>query len=215
MNATMGGDPSSRQVMHIPDIQSCLALMDTYGMWENIRNHSYMVARVATLLHDRLAAASQPGGSGRRQLVIAGGLLHDIAKSKCLAEQCHHAPVGATLCREHGYPEVAEIVANHVILPHLAVDRFVLGEFNAVELVFYADKRVRHDEVVSLDERLAYILGKYAEHERHEELIMKNFEACRLLEHHLFSHIDFSPEALSEALTDRPADLLAALPAAS
>ena len=33
--------------MNIPSINECLSLMDSYGMLDNIREHSFIVARVA------------------------------------------------------------------------------------------------------------------------------------------------------------------------
>ena len=35
------------------------------------------------------------------------------------------------------------------------------GIFTAREIIYYADKRVRHEEIVSLDDRLEYILEHY------------------------------------------------------
>lgn len=193
----------------IPDIDRCLELMETFSMWENIRRHSFMVARVAELIHRQLSAAGRAASIPQREIVVAGALLHDIAKSKCLEDGCRHAEVGALLCEELGYADISEIVANHVILGDFAPDRYLKGEFNAIELVFYADKRVKHDEVVTLDERLEYILEKYANHsQRNETLIYKNFEKCRTLEQHLFTCLDFSPAELPVLLTAEPAGSL-------
>ena len=180
--------------------------MESFSMWENIRHHSFMVARVAELLQRHLASRGRAAAVPPRELVIAGALLHDIAKSKCLDEGCRHADVGALLCEELGYVTIAPIVANHVILSDFNPERYERGEFNAIELVFYADKRVKHDQVVSLDERLDYILEKYANNsQRNEKLIMQNFASCRTLEEHLFSCLDFSPSDISDRLAEESA----------
>jgi len=198
----------------IPDIDRCLELMEQFGMWENIRHHSFLVARVAELLQQRLAGCTPTAAVMQRELVIAGGLLHDIAKSKCLEQGCLHAETGAEICGQLGYPAVAEIVANHVILSGFSPDRYKRGEFNATELVFYADKRVKHDQLVSLDERLAYILEKYGHsNQRREALILQNFQACRTLERHLFASLGFSPDDLPELLAESPAGRLCYPPA--
>lgn len=192
----------------IPDIPRCLELMDTFAMWENIRHHSFLVARVAGLLQRRLQDLGSAANVPPHNLVVAGALLHDIAKSKCLEEECRHAEVGAAICEDLGYPEVADIVANHVVLPEFVPERYARGDFKAMELVFYADKRVKHDQVVDLDQRLAYILDKYADHQRHEELIMKNFQACRLLEQQLFAHLDFPATELETVIASESAGML-------
>lgn len=182
----------------IPHIQRCLELMEMFAMWENIRHHSFKVAQVAVYLQENLMSR---GIAVDRDLVIAGALLHDIAKSKCLDEGCRHAEIGGELMREFNYPEVAEIVANHVVLADFSPTRYGNGGFTAIDLVFYADKRVKHDQIVSLDERLDYILEKYAnDSRRNEERILHNFSCCRILENHLFAHLGVSPDALPQLL---------------
>jgi putative nucleotidyltransferase with HDIG domain len=175
--------------------------MDDFTMYENIRRHSFMVARVAELLVRGLRDEGSSGPVPDKDLVIAGALLHDIAKTKCLRENCRHAEVGAEICMDLGYPEIAGIVADHVILSRFEEERYHRGVFTATELVFYADKRVRHDEVVSLDARLEYILGKYGNGTPlHEALILKNFNLCRELENHLFARLRFSPSDIDTLL---------------
>lgn len=179
----------------IPDITRCMELMEEVAMWENIRRHSFMVARVAERIQRGLVAHGRAENPPNRDLVIAGALLHDIAKTKCLKEQCRHAEVGAIFCITKGYSHIAEIVANHVILEDYSTNRYTTNLFNAKEIVFYADKRVRHDEVVSLDDRLEYILNKYGNNGPEQDaLIVQNFNKCRRLEEYLFRCLDFSPE---------------------
>ena len=182
--------------------------MDDFAMFENIRRHSFMVARVASLLQRGLKQSRIAVQFPDRDLVIAGALLHDIAKSRCLEDNCRHAEVGAALCTELGYPRIAEIVRNHVVLSRYRHESYRAGNFNAVELVFYADKRVRHDEVVTLDDRLEYIIGKYADNSPEQEaLIVKNFMKCKDLEENLFACLDFSPADVSVMVAEAPAEL--------
>jgi hypothetical protein len=55
--------------------------------------------------------------------------------------------------------------------------------------------------VVTIDERLDYILEKYANNsQRNEALIMQNFASCRSLEEHLFACLDLSPHDISTHL---------------
>jgi uncharacterized protein len=172
-----------------PDITQCLSLMEEQAMLPNIRHHSFVVARVSWVLveglvqHDpRLPVLPD------RELVVAGALLHDIAKTKCLHNGCDHARIGAEFCEGLGYPEIARIVAEHVLLPDKDPARWELGHFTASEIINYADKRVRHEEIVSLEERLAYILERYGAGDPARELrIRDNFVRCRELETSLFS----------------------------
>ena len=182
--------------MNIPDIAACAALMEEHGMLANIREHSFVVARVAALLAEELGrTSSQPPDL---QLCISGALLHDIAKTPCLKSGGSHAKAGAELCRSLGLPEIAEIVAAHVILSDFAPARYQQGIFSAQEIVYYADKRVLHNKIVSLPERRAYILEKYSGGDaRRQQGIRDNFSKCGELENHLFSFVEFSPEQLA------------------
>jgi HD superfamily phosphodiesterase len=122
--------------------------------------------------------------------VLAGALLHDIAKTPCLQRDCHHAKKGRDLCVSLGYKEVGEVVREHVSLFEFSPKRYASGHFFAKELVYYADKRVRHDQIVSIAARKEYILERYGNNdpERHR-LITENFDNCQQLEHFLFSTI--------------------------
>jgi uncharacterized protein len=188
--------------MNIPDIAACAALMAEHGMLANIREHSYAVARAAALLAEELGkTSSQPPDL---QLCISGALLHDIAKTPCLKNGGNHAKAGGELCRSLGFPEIADIVAGHVILPDFDPARYQQGIFSAQEIVYYADKRVLHDKIVSLPERLDYILEKYSGGDaRRQQGIRDNFSRCGELENNLFSLLNFLPEQLAAATAQR------------
>ncbi|OQX13201.1 MAG: hypothetical protein BWK76_16550 [Desulfobulbaceae bacterium A2] len=182
----------------IPDTDECLRLMTQYGMLANIRRHSLMVAAVA----ERLVA----GLAGRAELVPeryapalvhAGALLHDIAKTPCLSRECQHSVLGGAICRELGYDEVAEIVEEHVVLRRHEPQRFCRGIFTAGEIVYYADKRVLHDQVVDLTRRRDYIVERYGGNDPARfVLIEDNFQRCLELERALFQRLGFPPAEL-------------------
>lgn len=177
--------------------------MDEYAMLDNIRAHSLMVARVAQVLHQRLADSPKTNSHlPSEDLVLAGALLHDIAKTPCLENRCDHARQGRDICLELGYPEVAEVVREHVILTEFSITRYDNGHFLAKELVYYADKRVRHDEIVSIEERLEYILERYGNNDpKRHTLIRKHFYKCQQLEDSLFSAIEMTADAIQKAIS--------------
>ncbi len=189
----------------IPSVEQCLEYMDRYKMLDNIRDHSHVVANVSEVLLDSLTQ------SGKATLplpdkkeTIAGALLHDIAKTHCIKNGGNHAEKGEQICRELGYPEIGTIVAEHVVLSDFNGDRYRQGIFTAKELVYYADKRVRHDKVVSLDERLEYIIERYGDaNPLKEHHIRLNFEKILLFETCLFKFLDFEPFELSEHVLQR------------
>ncbi len=185
-------------IIPIPGIAECCQLMEQYGMLPNIRAHSLVVAQVADQLVRGLKRAN-PEVDLDRKVILAGALLHDIAKTICLDGSCLHDEVGAAICREHGYPEIALIVEEHVIRKKHEPERYAKGTFFPHEIVYYADKRVNHSEIVSLNERFAYIMNKYG-HDNLERSKRINFyfEQCRELEYHLFAHLDLAPHQLGK-----------------
>jgi putative nucleotidyltransferase with HDIG domain len=184
-------------ICHTPGIDGCIQLMNEYRMLNNIRHHSLVVAQVADALFCGLEDGTQSTPLLDRKLIITGALLHDIAKTPCLEETCDHAALGGQICEEHGYPEIGAIVREHVILQDHDPDRYRSGLFNEKEIVYYADKRVRHDEIVSLEERLIYILDHYArDDQRLQKLIRENFERCLILEEALFTILPFRSDEL-------------------
>ncbi len=186
----------------IPSVSQCQSFFEQYAMLDNIRNHSILVASVAGGLVDGLVRTGKtPGPPPNREETIAAALLHDIAKTLCIKTGCHHANVGREICIDLGYPEIGEIVAEHVVLKNFATELYRQGVFGAKELVFYADKRVRHDEVVSLTDRLDYILERYGDGiPAKEHHIRLNFSRTLELEKYLFSYLDFTPEEVSDYL---------------
>ena len=178
----------------IPGVNECLALMEQYHMLPNIKDHSIVVTEVAGVITNGLIAA---GYDLSLETVIAGALLHDIGKTACLDNDDDHAARGLEICLAHNLKTIADIVAEHVILKNYAPQ----NDFAEKEIVYYADKRVNHDKVVSLEERLAYILERYGmNNEVRCRAIKRNYARCQDLEKRMFSFLTFDPEDISELL---------------
>ncbi|HIJ91130.1 MAG TPA: HDIG domain-containing protein [Deltaproteobacteria bacterium] len=162
-------------------------------MLTNIREHSLMVGRVAGLIGQCLTRSGQPLCL---ELIVSGALLHDIAKTATLETELRHDELGREICLRHGLDELAEIVAEHVILKGGVPERCT-----EKEIVYYADKRVLHDEVVGLDARLDYIIHRYGNgDEGLHARIRRNFAQAQAIEERLFAMLDFPPEELGERL---------------
>jgi uncharacterized protein len=186
----------------VPSVETCFQLMDRYGMLENIRQHSVMVARIARLIARCLLEAGEALSLDK---VTAGALLHDIAKTSCLRTKKNHAEEGRRICLRRGFEEIAPIVAEHVVLKKHLVD----GRFTEKEVVYYADKRVNNHAIVSLEERLCYILERYGgDGEALRQRITANFNLCKTLEKAIFQKLPFAPEELSRWLEQHPSQLI-------
>lgn len=163
--------------------------MTEYGMLDNIHAHSLQVTRVAVTL---CRAQVEAGLELDEGLVTAGALLHDVAKTKCLNGACNHAEVGGEICHSHGFSEIAVIVAEHVILADYH------RPLSALELVYYADKRVRHDEIVSLDDRQVYIEERYGQGKQDIiDAIRLNFGKCYDVEKRIFKNLEMEPSDIA------------------
>jgi len=171
--------------------------METYGMLDNIKAHSVMVEKIALLIARGLLDAGETISLGK---VTAGALMHDIAKTHCLESGEDHSAKGKTICLENHLDEIADIVAEHVIMKNYEP----LGPITEKEIIYYADKRVNHDAVVSIEERLAYLLERYGNgRERIRQAIMRNFSICKEVEKRLFSKLNFGPEDLPAVLESK------------
>ncbi len=170
--------------------------MDEYEMLDNIKAHSIMVARVAELMGRDL---HQNPFELSMELIIAGSLLHDIAKTPCLNTASRHDREGEKIVLRHGFYEIAEIVAEHVVL-----GKTEPGVISEKQIVYYADKRINHDYVVSLEDRLVYILDRYGRNnEYRHKAILENFIKCKKLEADIFARLDFKPEDVAGLIETR------------
>jgi putative nucleotidyltransferase with HDIG domain len=150
-----------------------------------------MVQKIATLLALRLREA---GENLHIEVVTAGALMHDIGKSLCLHSKEDHAAKGVEICLENHLEEIAGVVGEHIRLKEFEKT----APISEREVVYYADKRVNHDSIVSLNERLEYLLIQYGRNQEWIcERIRDNFRQCREVERKLFRRLPFVPEALN------------------
>ena len=174
----------------LPPHDQCLELMEAHGMLPNIREHSFRVMEVARFLGEALAAA---GFDLHLPLVTAGALLHDLGKTPCLGTLNNHAELGAVILEELGYPQVAQVVREHVHLDGHILDPRPLRE---AELVNYADKRVLHEVVVTLEARFADLKVRYGRTPETLARIKVTEARTRALEEKIFASLALHPSNL-------------------
>lgn len=170
----------------VPDEAECVRLWTKYGMLPHIQNHCRAVASVAM---DIARKARARGYALPEREILAAALLHDIAKTYTIHHGGGHAQLGAAWVREEtGNPVLAQAVLFHVIWPW---DNGLLApQFEPLRtplIVSYADKRTRHDEVVSLKDRFADLLDRYGDTEEHRRSIRKNQVQAQVHEQALFA----------------------------
>jgi len=152
----------------IPTRTECEELMARHSMLPHIIEHSLQVMRVSVAISNHL----KDGVSVNRDLVIAAALLHDITKTRSLKTKEKHSASGGALLRELGFPSIAKIVEQHVIIQNLNLE----GKIEEKEIVYYADKRVMHDKIVTIEERVHDLIRRYGTTEEIRNQIIRNKE---------------------------------------
>ena len=175
----------------VPSVEECFEFMAKYEMLENIRAHSIIVEKVAHMIARGLRDA---GVDVSLKKITAGALMHDIGKTLSLGTGHDHEAQGREICLQNHLDEIADIVGEHVRLKNYRLDEPIREK----EIVYYADKRVNHDKIVSLEERLTYILRRYGRNQEHvSQLIRENFALCKRVEKKLFAKLIFRHEDLA------------------
>lgn len=181
--------------MRLPTDEEIVALYQQYQTPPHIQDHMRAVAAIAIEL-GRYHQANL-------LLVEAAAKLHDLVR---IPEQWPCLPATIATPQPHAeinylilqttYPEVAAAIRPHSLMTILAEQPFPNLE---AKLVYYADKRVNHAEVVDLVDRLQ--LGKQRWHvptadDRSAELLTK----LTALETDLFSPVPYDPNQLKTHL---------------
>lgn len=181
----------------IPSKKECFGILKRFNVPDNIIAHSVKVKELSVGIAEKLAGK---GEKINMKLLIAGALLHDISKMDCIKADVDRSH------GDHGYErllglglseEVANISKKHM-LDSILTSRLVTWE---EKIIFYADKRVTHDRVVSLGERFAYLRKRYPQA---VDKINKAYPKVVELEKEIFKKIGISPEELiSELISGR------------
>ena len=130
-------------------------------------------------------------------LILAGALLHDIAKTRSLHEGGDHVEMGRRMVLEMGYPEVAWVVGSHV-----DGDPGVADRIDEAAVVNYADKRVQHDRIVPLKERFEDLLARYGKTPERCGRIEEMERNVERLEGEICSRISLSPDDVGKMAED-------------
>lgn len=149
----------------IPTEAECEAVCSRFEVSEQVIAHSMVVAELARTL---AALLNSTGLALDLPLIIAAGRLHDIARG-----QPDHAVAGSKLIAEMGYPRVGAVVAKHMDIQSRG------PSVDEADLVYFADKCVVEDRIVSLDERFERSMSRYADRPDILKKIVRRFDEAR------------------------------------
>ncbi|MCF8480375.1 MAG: NTP transferase domain-containing protein [Rhodospirillum sp.] len=176
---------------YLPNLRECHALFEAANTPTETRRHGRAVAALATALTNDLARLDHPLDIG---LVQAAALLHDIAKG-----HPHHASLGAERVRAAGFPALTDIIAHHMSLPegHNALDE--------TAVVYLADKLIIGEAPVSLEDRFAPALTRFAQNPAALEGVQRRLSDARAIVRAMGDLGVFPPLAPPTLLTMREA----------
>ncbi len=147
--------------MIIPTKEECLKILKDRNVPANIIAHTTKVCEFSMKVVDLLESK---GIKINRKLVEAGALLHDVEK----LSPKDHVIEGVKLMKSLGFEEVAEVIKKHGLY-HLDKEEFVPKTWEE-KIIFYADKRVKNDGIVTIKERFDYIKQRYKKEDVGKEL---------------------------------------------
>ncbi len=184
--------------MTLPSLEEALILLEKQGNPQNIIDHSIRVAQVTFELAKELSSRFNLDV----KLSILGALLHDITKMRSIETGEDHAQTGAFIIESLGYKDLAPLIRHHIILKEPIANPTI----TEVELVFYADKRVKHSEVVSVKERFLDVIHRYCKGQKPTPMMIKIYKQTLYLEKVIFSNISLKPNTLL-MINQKPIDI--------
>jgi molybdenum cofactor cytidylyltransferase len=148
-----------------PNRSECNAILKSYNVPENIVRHCMEVARVSLEILEHLKCCGHVLDAAALE---AAAMLHDIAKG-----EKNHDMKGAAILKEIGYERVGYIISTHI---DLDVDEN--GMITENEILYLADKLVKGDRIMPLEERRAQYMSVYNENTEAQDKINKRFDTA-------------------------------------
>ena len=175
--------------MSLPSREECIALLHKYELPPHIIKHSEAVEKLAVFLAKKF---NEKGIKVDTELVSRVALLHDIDKLQTLKPGFEHlhSKLSKKILEKEGFPLLGKMVSKHLLENILEENAFKNWE---EKLVFYSDKRVNHDQIVSLQTRFDYLFERYGKEKKVFDKIAKCKPKAKQLEEEIFSNLDITP----------------------
>jgi HD superfamily phosphodiesterase len=144
-------------------------IYDNFDTPTHVKAHCRTVAKVGMTLAEEL---NKKGHSLDLALIKGASLTHDAAR----IHKDHHI-LGFDLLKNMGYHDEA-----HIVMAHMTYDNYnKVDEIDECDIVCIADRMVKEDKYVGLDERIDYILKKLEDRPDIVELIIESKKKTRAL----------------------------------
>lgn len=153
---TMSDLPGVLDRLTLPTVAEAKAWLVEQNGPGRLLDHVEMVAAVA---YQMAVFLRKTGEKVDPVLTHRAGLLHDLAKKPARQQNIGHGILAGEMLRQRGQPILAEIVSRHVLFDILNQDR--RPRTWEEKLVFFADKMVEMERIVSFHDRLAALQQRY------------------------------------------------------
>ena len=134
--------------MRYPTKEECEKLLNKYETPEHVKKHCRTVAYIACRIGGALKAK---GYNLDTDLIMAAGMLHDIVRVRD-----RHWEEGAHIVKELGYDDISDIINVHMHYSPFSK----IEDVTETDMVCLADRLVKEDKYVGVDERIEYIIDK-------------------------------------------------------
>lgn len=166
-------------------ISQALKILEDHNLPSNIVEHTLKVAKICSFLADYYPQIN-------RNNLICAALLHDLFK---LSDKDHSQEIFDFL-NSILEPIIAQIAYKHDFSSIIDPEK---QPFNLEEKILnYADKRVKHDKIVSLEERFKDFKLRYNPKKDNLDWVINAQKAYFSLEKELFESLDIDPEDIKE-----------------
>ncbi|MDD6255372.1 MAG: histidine phosphatase family protein [Eubacteriales bacterium] len=132
-----------------PDKEQCQRILDRVGTPAHIVKHCQAVTDTALTIAMEL---NYNGLNMSLPLIYASGSLHDVLRMRP-----DHPRLGAELLLDYGYPEVADIIKDHMKYQH----PLPVYDITEKDVICLSDKLRQEDKLVTLEQRLAPVLLRW------------------------------------------------------
>ncbi len=149
-----------------PDEEKCYRILSRMETPPQVVKHCIAVADTAVAIAEEL---NKKGGNFSVPLVKAASMLHDV-----LRVRKNHWEEGARLVMDYGYPEVAEIVMDHMNYVH----SLPVESITEKDIVCLSDKLRQEEELVTLEERLSPALDRFKDDSEAVKAIRHKIDAA-------------------------------------
>ncbi|MBU1954099.1 HD domain-containing protein [Patescibacteria group bacterium] len=179
--------------MNLTDIKD---IYEKYNVPSNIVAHMRMVAAVALFLAETINQKAGQPVVGEKTVTYAA-LLHDLMRVSGRG----HEDLAAAILIERGEKELATIISKTRFICIISARENERPQTLEEKIVYYADKRVMNDQIVSIEKRLEEGGKNYnrgADAEKNRNLSEKAAIAIAKLQKELCDLVGFHPDDINE-----------------